>query len=67
MHKEARKRSFGATPTMFNLLACPFEHYPKTSRTVQLEAAEEYVSRLYHTDTAEEYVSRQPTLCSYIV
>ena len=58
MRKEARKHSFRPAPTTLNLTACPSEHYPEVPRTIQLEAAEEYASRLHRTDAELEAMDR---------
>jgi len=75
MRKEARNHSFRPAPTTLNLTACPSEHYPKTPRTIQLEAAEEYAGRLYRTDaklqamdrdSEEQFPSSSPATPPYV-
>jgi hypothetical protein len=48
--KRPRKEAFSVEPTKLNLKACPSETYPKASKTMELEEALEYISRIHRTD-----------------
>ena len=48
--KRPHKETFIVEPTKLNLKACLSETYPKAPKTVELEKALEYISRIHCTD-----------------
>ena len=48
--KRLRKETFSVEPTKLNLKACPSETYPEAPKTMELEEALEYISRIHHID-----------------
>jgi hypothetical protein len=65
IRKKARKQAFRVEPSQLNLKAYSSEDYLVTPRTVQLDAALEYISRMHRTDTelqAMEAIPSSPPL-----
>ena len=48
--KRPCKETFCVEPTKLNLKACSSETNPKALKTVELEEALEYISRMHRTD-----------------
>jgi hypothetical protein len=61
MRKKARKQTFCVEPTQLNLKACSSEDYPETPRTVQLDAALEYISRMHCIDAELQAMEASPS------
>ena len=48
--KRQRKETFCVEPTKLNLKACSSETYPEALKTIELEEALAYISRMHRTD-----------------
>jgi hypothetical protein len=61
MRKKAHKQTFRVESTQLNLKACSFEDYPMTPRTMQLDIALEYISRMCRTDAELQAMEDSPS------